>query len=142
MLVSLAQLLEQGSPYSKPGIKPGKPRRYKAPRIMKKKDRSGNVGALIRHCMAAVAPKKGGIGKKGAEAAWNICRWAMTKYKFLKGPYKKGAPPSPYTGKVTARGARRNMKHAMGACPRGKSNKSELRRKQMVFTKLFKHIDK
>lgn len=153
MLVSLADLLEVAK-YEKPKIKTKGRKPYKAPTAKKKPaDRAKNVGALIRHCMVALAREKknkfGGFTSKGAKAAWNVCRWAMTKYGFMKGPYRKDAPPTKANTKMTQKGSKRNMKHAQGACPRYQNTperkalaKKELPLKQRLFKRLFKYIDK
>lgn len=153
MLVSLAELLEVAK-YEKPAITTKAKKPYKQPTAKKKpKGREKNVGSLIRHCMVALAREKkdkfGGFTSKGAQAAWNVCRWAMTKYKYMKGPYRKDAPPTKNTMKMTQKGTRRNMQHAQGACPRYQNTperkalaKKELPLKNRLFKRLFKYIDK
>lgn len=64
------------------------------------------VPSLISHCCLAVQ-KKG----HSFRAAWNICRASMTRYGYLKGPFKeKGGL---MTVKPTQKGVRRSMRHSM-----------------------------
>lgn len=152
MLFTLAELLEAAK-YEKPKITSKEKKPYKAPTAKEKPaDRDKNVGALIRHCMVALAREKknkfGGFTSQGAHAAWNVCRWAMTKYGFMKGPYRKDAEPTADTMKMTQKGSQRDMKHAQGRGPRHKTPeqiakaKKELPLKQRLFKRLFKYIDK
>lgn len=64
------------------------------------------VPSLISHCTIAVQ-------KKGHDfrAAWNICRASMTRYGYLKGPFKEKGGLK--TVAPTQKGVRRSMKHAM-----------------------------
>lgn len=90
-----------------------------------------NVPSQVRHCMIKVAKKKGG-GKKGARAAWNICRWHLTRSGYLKKPYRKDAKATKGRLKMTQKGSRANMKH---------SNEPDVDRKNKEFRKLFRKLD-
>ncbi len=92
--------------------------------------KSDKVGAQLRHCMVAVAKKYGG-GKDGAKAAWNICRWSLTKYGYMKKAYRKDAKPTPSRLRVTQKGSRANMRHAMEPGTDKKNKK---------FKALFKYV--
>lgn len=70
-----------------------------------KKPGIANVPAVLSH--VALAVKKKGYSPR---AAWNIARAALIKHGYLKGPYRetdKGVP------KMTRKGQKRSMKHAM-----------------------------
>lgn len=162
MLIPLAMIFEavdEAEAYVKPAVKTKKRKPYEKPQAdAPETGNVKNVGALIRHCMVAIARGRyrkrdnkwvngKGFGPKGARAAWNICRWAMTKYKFMKSKYRKGAAPTKHNLKMTGKGTRRNMKHATGACPRFQNTperkalaKKELPLKQRLFKRLFKYI--
>jgi len=117
------------------GKKPKKPKRPKRPggglrkKPPKQKPRPGGgaqdkpkvdrVPAQLAHCVLAVrgtGPSKKKAGGKrqkkyNTRAAWNICRWSLTRHGYLKPPYKKNAKMTAI--RQTQKGARRTMKHAM-----------------------------
>jgi len=71
-----------------------------------------DIPAQIAHCMMAVHVK----GKKSKQAAWKICRWAMTKNGYLDGPYRANTK-MPKAVKQTAKGTRRSFQHGMEKGP-------------------------
>lgn len=95
-----------------------------------------DVPAQIAHCMMALHVKRG----KSKEAAWNICRWAMTKHGYLKGPYRKNGK-LPKTTEPTGKGARRNMQHSMEKGPLGKGVSGNGSAKFNRFTRMFRDLE-
>lgn len=77
--------------------------------------KADNVPALIRHCMVAVSKKH------GARGAWNICRGSMTRYGYLKGPYKEKSGAKDV--KMSQKGTRRSFRHGMERDAPGKATK-------------------
>jgi hypothetical protein len=98
-----------------------------------KKSKADLVPAQLRHCMLAVAKKKNGRTKKGALAAWNICRWHLTKYGYMKKPYRKNAKVRKSNLRMTQKGSRANMRHAM---------EKGVKKKNKRFRTLFKKLEK
>lgn len=94
------------------------------------------VPSQIAHCMMAVHLKRG----KSKRAAWNICRWAMTKYGYLKGPYRIN-DKLPKTTAPTAKGARRNFQHGMEKGPLNRGVKGNGPSKFKKFLRLFKDLE-
>ena len=86
------------------------------------------VPSTVRHCMIKVAKKFGG-GKKGAKAAWNICRWSLTKNKYLKKPYRKDARPE--TIKDTQKGQKKHWQHSF---------EKEADKKEPKFMRVFRNL--
>jgi len=97
------------------GKKP--PKQKPKPGGSQAKPKVDQVPAQLAHCILAVKggrpSKKGGKPQKkySTRAAWNICRWSLTRYGFLKPPYKMGGQLSSL--RQTQRGVRATMKHAM-----------------------------
>jgi hypothetical protein len=79
---------------------------------VEKKQGLNTIPAQIAHCMMALHVKR----KKSKEAAWNICRWAMTKYGYLSGPYRVNTK-MPKAVKQTGKGSRRSFQHGMEKKP-------------------------
>lgn len=98
---------------------------------------AGQVPAQIRHCMLALKYKR----KKSTKAAWNICRWAMTKYGYLKGPYRINTK-LPKATKQTQKGVRRSFQHGMEKGPLNKGIPGTGTTKARKFDKMFKEIEK
>lgn len=94
------------------------------------------VPSQIAHCMMAVHLKRG----KSKRAAWNICRWAMTKYGYLKGPYRIN-DKLPKTTQPTAKGSRRNFQHGMEKGPLNRGIKGTGPAKFKKFVRLFKDLE-
>lgn len=107
MFVLLAELLEQGG-------------------------KADSVPSQLRHCMVAVAKKQGG-GERGARAAWNICRWHLTRSGYMKKPYRRDAKATPSRLKMTQKGVRASMKH---------SKEPDVDKKNKEFHRLFRSIEK
>lgn len=114
----------------------------------KKKDSSGtsskgsksaadHVPAQIAHCMLALTKKRG----KSTKAAWNICRWAMTKYGYLKGPYRVNTK-LPKATKQTQKGTRRSFQHGMEKGPLNKGVAGTGTTKYRKFKSVFRSIEK
>jgi hypothetical protein len=70
------------------------------------------IPAQIAHCMMALHVKR----KKSRNAAWNICRWAMTKHGYLKGPYRVNTK-LPKAVTQTGKGTKRSFQHGMEKAP-------------------------
>jgi hypothetical protein len=94
------------------------------------------IPAQIAHCMMAVHTKRG----KSKEAAWNICRWAMTKYGYLAGPYRKNTK-LPKATKQTQKGVRRSFQHGMEKKPLGGGLPGTGISKYNRFIKMFKDTE-
>lgn len=94
------------------------------------------VPAQIAHCMMAVHVKRG----KSKEAAWNICRWAMTKYGYLKGPYRRNGK-MPKTTKQTQKGVTRSFQHGMEKAPLNGGLKGNGPSKFKKFKAMFKDLE-
>lgn len=130
----LAKKIEKKKKEMKAKPKPPKPKRKKRPggglrkKPPKQKPRPGGsqakakvdrVPAQLQHCVLAVRgrePSKKRAGGKpqkrySTRAAWNICRWSLTRHGYLKPPYKMNAKLSSL--RQTQKGVRRTMKHAM-----------------------------
>lgn len=95
------------------------------------------VGAQLRHCMLAIKHKRG----KSAKAAWNICRWSLTKYGYMKGPYRVNTK-LPKATKMTTKGVRRSFQHGMEKGPLNGGIPGTGATKARKFDKLFKSIEK
>jgi hypothetical protein len=94
------------------------------------------IPAQIAHCMMAVHKKRG----KSKEAAWNICRWAMTKYGYLKGPYRRSTKLQKAV-KQTPKGVRRSFQHGMEKHPLGGGLPGTGVSKYNRFIKMFKDVE-
>jgi len=118
------------------GLRKKPPKQKPKPGGIKAKAKVDQVPAQLQHCVLAVRggkpSKKGGKPQKkhSTRAAWNICRWALTRYGYLKPPYKKGAKLS--SVRQTQKGVRRTMKHAM---------EPEAPAKYKRFKDLFREIE-
>jgi hypothetical protein len=99
------------------GLSKKPPKQQMKPGGSKAKAKVDQIPAQLAHCVLAVRggkpSKKGGKPQKkyGTRAAWNICRWSLTRHGYLKPPYKKGGQVSSL--RRTQKGARASMKHAM-----------------------------
>jgi len=113
------------------GLRRKPPRQQQKPGGSKAAAKVDRVPAQLAHCIVAVKDGKNGGKKKSVRAAWNICRWAMTRNGYLKPPYKKGGQVSSI--RQTQKGARRTMKHAM---------EKEAPAKYKRFKDLFRDIEK
>lgn len=96
------------------------------------------VNAQLAHCMLALKHKRG----KSAKAAWNICRWSLTRHGYLKPPYKEGGKIKDGAAKPTQKGVRRAMQHAREKHPLGGGIKGSPHEKYQKFKKMFKSIEK
>lgn len=94
------------------------------------------VPAQLRHCMLALKHKRG----KSEKAAWNICRWSLTRYGYLKGPYRVNTK-LPKATKQTSKGVRRTMQHAMEKGPLNKGISGTGATKARKFAKMFKKLE-
>lgn len=94
------------------------------------------VPAQIAHCMMAVHVK----GKKSKAAAWNICRWAMTKYGYLKGPYRVNTK-MPKAVIQTGKGTRRSFQHGTEKKPLNGGLPGNGTSKFRKFVRLFKSLE-
>lgn len=94
------------------------------------------IPAQIAHCMMAVHKKRG----KSKEAAWNICRWAMTKYGYLAGPYRRNTK-LPKAVKQTQKGVRRSFQHGMEKGPLGGGLPGTGISKYNRFIKMFRDVE-
>lgn len=110
--VPVEDVLAEAKKRSSGGLRKKPPMQKPRPGGLKGKAKVDKVPAQLQHCVLAVRKgRKGGKGRKSTRAAWNICRWSLTRHGYMKGPYKKG-------GKITSlrqtqKGSRRTMKHAM-----------------------------
>lgn len=102
----------------------------------KKKSAADHVPAQIAHCMLALTKKNG----KSIRAAWNICRWAMTKYGYLKGPYRVNTK-LPKAIKQTQKGTRRSFQHGMEKGPLSRGIPGTGPTKYRKFAKMFRGIE-
>lgn len=94
------------------GLAKKPPQQTPRPGGLKGKAKVDQVPAQLQHCILAVRGTKSKSGKKkDTRAAWNICRWALTRYGYMKPPYKKGGKLS--SVRQTGKGSRSSMKHAM-----------------------------
>ena len=101
----------------------------------KQKTKNRMVPSTLSHCVLAVMkktePHKSKPGKKHSlRAAWNICRAHLTRYGYLKGPYKTKGKAKDI--KMTQKGTRRSMKHSM---------EKEGPKKFKMFSREFKKIE-
>jgi hypothetical protein len=98
-------------------VKKKPPQQKSRPGGSQAKAKVDQVPAQLMHCVNAVkdgkpSSKGGKPGKKhSVRAAWNICRWSLTRNGYLKPPYKKNAKLTSI--RQTQKGSRRTMKHAM-----------------------------
>jgi len=95
-----------------------------------------SIPAQISHCMMALHVKRG----KSKQAAWNICRWAMTKYGYLQGPYRRNTK-LPKATVTTGKGSRRNMQHAMEKNPLNGGVRGTGDAKFKRFVRMFKSLE-
>jgi len=105
-------------------------------RSKKTKDAVDHVPAQIAHCMMALNKKRG----KSVKAAWNICRWAMTKYGYLKGPYRVNTK-LPKATKQTQKGSRRSFQHGMEKGPLNRGISGTGPTKYRKFKSVFRSIE-
>lgn len=90
------------------------------------------IPAQVAHCMMAVHVK----GKKSKRAAWNICRWSLSKNGYLKGPYRANTK-LPKATKQTGKGVRRSFQHGMEKKPLGGGLPGTGTSKYAKFIKMF-----
>lgn len=95
------------------------------------------VPAQLRHCMLALKYKR----KKSTTAAWNICRWSLTKHGYMKGPYRINTK-LPKATRQTSKGTRRSFQHGMEKGPLNKGIPGTGATKARKFDKMFKEIEK
>jgi hypothetical protein len=107
----------------------------KALNVSKPKSSAPQVNAQLAHCMLALHVKRG----KDPRASWNICRASLTKYGYLKGPYREGGKLD--TVKPTQRGTRRAMQHANEKHPLGGGISGTPAAKYAKFQKMFRIIE-
>jgi hypothetical protein len=99
------------------GLSKKPPQQKPRPGGSQAKAKVDRVPAQLMHCVNAVKAgrpsKPGGKPQKkhSVRAAWNICRWSLTRHGYLKPPYKKNAKLSSL--RQTQKGSRASMKHAM-----------------------------
>lgn len=94
------------------------------------------IPAQLAHCMLAIRFKR----KKSTRAAWNICRWSLTRNGYMKPPYSENGKIR--NVKQTQKGARRSMSHAMEKGPLNGGVKGTAANKYMKFQRMFKAISK
>lgn len=118
------------------GLRKKPPKQKPKPGGSKAKAKVDQVPAQLMHCVNAVKDGRpstpGGKKrpKKSVRAAWNICRWSLTRNRYLKPPYKKNAKLSSL--RQTQKGVRATMKHAM---------EKEAPAKYKRFKDLFRDIE-
>jgi hypothetical protein len=101
------------------------------------KKKVDQVPSQLAHCMLAIRFKR----RKSTKAAWNICRWSLTKHGYLKPPYsEKGKVPK--ATRQTRKGVRRSMQHSQEKKPLGGGVKGGGARKYDKFSRMFKAIEK
>jgi hypothetical protein len=111
-------------------------REKKGIRGAKEKVPADLVPAQIAHCMLALKHKRG----KSTRAAWNICRYAMTKYGYLSGPYRVNTK-LPKAVKQTQKGSRRSFQHGMEKGPLNKGIPGTGPTKYRKFRAMFREIE-
>jgi hypothetical protein len=109
-------------------------------KIMKKSaekaaDKAGQINAQLAHCILAVHVKR----KKSVRGAWNICRASLTKYGYLKGPYREDGKVKDV--KATQKGSRRAMQHANEKHPLNGGILGTPPAKFQKFRRIFKDIE-
>lgn len=95
-----------------------------------------SVPAQLAHCMMAVHVKRG----KSKRAAWNICRWSLSRYGYLKGPYNINSR-MPKATVQTAKGAKRSFQHGMEKKPLNRGVAGNGRSKFKKFVKMFGDLE-
>ena len=106
-----------------------------AGKVKKGKAAVDMVPAQVAHCIMAV--QKGG---KSARAAWNICRWSLTKHGYLKGPYRANTK-LPKATRQTQKGVRRTFQHSMEKKPLGGGVPGTGATKYAKFKKMFRSLE-
>lgn len=96
----------------------------------------GSIPAQIAHCMMALHVKR----RKSKTAAWNICRWAMTKHGYLDGPYRINTK-LPKAVKQTSKGTRRSFQHGMEKGPLGGGVSGSGATKFKRFVTMFRTLE-
>lgn len=121
---------------SRGGMAKKPPKQKPKPGGSQAKAKVDRVPAQLMHCVNAVkdgrpsSPGGKRRPKKSVRAAWNICRWSLTRYGYLKPPYKKNAKLQ--NVRNTQKGQRATMKHAM---------EPEAPAKYKRFKDLFREIE-
>jgi len=117
-LIPLSLLIEKkGRKAARGGLTKKPPKQKPKPGGSQAKAAVDKVPAQLAHCVLAVRggqpkhAKKAGRKKYDTRAAWNICRWSLTRYGYLKPPYKINARLASL--RQTQKGSRATMKHAM-----------------------------
>lgn len=95
------------------------------------------IPAQVAHCMMAVHAKRG----KSKRGAWNICRWSLTKKKYLKGPYRVNTK-LPKAVKQTAKGTMRSFQHGMEKKPLNGGLPGNGATKYRKFTGMFGSLER
>lgn len=110
-----------------------KPKKPTSKGGLKGKTPADRVPAQLKHCVLALKNQKRKPGQKrhSVRAAWNICRWSLGRYGYLKPPYKVNQRLR--NVKQTQKGARASMKHSM---------EKEAPEKAKRFQDLFRDIEK
>jgi len=93
------------------------------------------VPTQVAHCMLALKNKG-----KDAKAAWNICRWSLTKHGYLKGPYRVNTK-LPKAVRQTSKGSRRTFQHSNEKKPLGGGIRGKPEEKYAKFKKMFRDIE-
>lgn len=119
------------------GLAKAPPKTKVKPGGLKGPEPADKVGAQLAHCVLALRGKsptqvKGKKPRKkyDTRAAWNICRWSLTRYGYLKPPYKINQQLKNL--KLTQKGSRANVKHA---------SEKEGPEKYKRFKELFRGIE-
>jgi hypothetical protein len=136
-LIPLSLLIEKKKrKAARGGLRKKPPKQKPRPGGLKGKAAVDKVPAQLAHCVLAVRGGQPGHARRrrrkkyDTRAAWNICRWSLTRYGYLKPPYKIGAKLK--NVRQTQKGARASMKHAMEKEAPGKYKR---------FGQLFRQIE-
>jgi hypothetical protein len=130
-LIAIEDVLAEARKRARGGLAKKVPKQKPRPGGLKGKAKVDQVPAQLQHCVLAVRGGRGRSGKKkSTRAAWNICRWALTRHGYMKPPYKKNAKLGSI--RQTQKGSRATMRHAME-----KDGPSKYKR----FRDLFREIE-
>jgi hypothetical protein len=77
---------------------------------------------------------------KSTKAAWNICRWSLTKYGYLKGPYRVNTK-LPKATRQTSKGNRRTFQHSAEKGPLNGGIPGKAATKYRKFKAMFRDIE-
>lgn len=97
--------------------------------------KGGQINAQLAHCILALHFKR----SKDVRASWNICRWSLTRFGYLKGPYREAGKVKDL--KVTQKGSRRAMQHSFEKSPLNGGIQGDPAAKYAKFQNLFKSIE-